>query len=206
MRVSDSPAAVFHKSQIIGSDICLLHIRLFGLYQGLHANTLFPNPPPPRCEYTPVWWRPGTCCNIQGQWMRPDGGFILCLAPSTLHSDMLRGKNKNQNDLFSRAQIEQLANNLNKGLVMCSLWAAGELHRQGIKIWQADDGWGSWVAAHAYKQNIMIVCYDNTVNGQKLADVDCLDAVCTPRGTGTRPGWMVCLGGGLGARGHSKLL
>lgn len=68
--------------------------------------------------------------------MRPDGGFILCLAPSTLHFDMLRGKNKNrkQNDLFSRAQIKQLANNLNKGLVMCLLWAAGELHRQGIKI------------------------------------------------------------------------
>lgn len=27
----------------------------------------------------------------------------------------------------------------------------------------------------------MIVCYDNTVNGQKLADVDCgLDSACIP--------------------------
>lgn len=54
MRVSDSPAAVFHKSQIIGLDICLLRIRLFRVYQGLHVNTLFPNhPAPPRFEYTP---------------------------------------------------------------------------------------------------------------------------------------------------------
>lgn len=50
MRVSDSPAAVVHKSPIIGSDICLLRIRLFRVYQGLHVNTLFPKrpaPPPP---------------------------------------------------------------------------------------------------------------------------------------------------------------
>lgn len=31
----------------------------------------------------------------------------------------------------------------------------------------------------------MIVCYDNTVNRQKLADVDCsLDIVCIPTGSG----------------------
>lgn len=47
MRVSDSPAAVVHKSPIIGSDICLLRIRLFRVYQGLHVNTLFPNRPAP---------------------------------------------------------------------------------------------------------------------------------------------------------------
>lgn len=54
MRVSDRPAAVVRKSPIIGLDICLLRIRLFRVYQGLHVKTLFPNhPAPPRFEYTP---------------------------------------------------------------------------------------------------------------------------------------------------------
>lgn len=115
-----------------------------------------------------------------------DWGFIFHLALRTWHFDMLRGKKtEHQNDLFSRTRIGQLANNLNKGLVMALALGCGELHRQHIKIWQADDGWGSWVAAHAYKQNIMIVCYDNTVNGQKLADVDCgLDSACIPTADG----------------------
>lgn len=79
-----------------------------------------------------------------------------------------------------------------------------ELHRQHIKNWQADDGWGSWVAAHAYKQNIMIVCYDNTVNGRKLADVDCgLDSACMPSADGKAGlvGW-----GELQGQGHHMLV
>lgn len=55
MRVSDSPAAVVRKSPIIGLDICLLRIRLFRVYQGLHVKTLFPNQPaPPLALRTPL--------------------------------------------------------------------------------------------------------------------------------------------------------